>query len=231
MHYMASKSSFRHICENMVVPRDEYIERLLEDLRLTLGAPSFDRSWVTCLIVQVRKVVEHCRESGRARYGVLNLFCNWALHTKIDRDPHNIKLFFQAFDIKEGMEISEWFESEYFKQIVLLRGFRTSLDEFLEDHHLSDWLTKSTDDWYQFVHLYAEVVAAAPLQRKNAGVLPSEVAEVRLDRVKAPRMEQECVRVRVVLHDGRDYFSTHLFPLRDFSAEAIYKLQRPRFPA
>lgn len=219
-----------HLRNWEAVPQPEYVDRVSRELRRTLEKPTFDASWATYVLVQVRKIVEHHRESDKTRYAVLNLFCNWGLHIRIDRDPKNVHLFFQAFDIRDGMEIQDWLRSQYFEEFVLLRSFRSALDSFLEDHSLPDWLTKITDDWLQFVYLYAGVVGAAPLLDTKDGILPSEVTQLRMDRTKAENMAQEHVRVRVVLKDGKDYYSMHILPLRDFSAEWVYRYQRPRFP-
>jgi hypothetical protein len=197
-------------------------------LEAALNSPVFDEPWAVNLLVQIRKLVDSDRKTDRHAWGVVNLFCTWALHDELTRDKFNIELFFKAFDFRDGMELDAFFASDYFKNFVALQMFRSELVAFFEAHRLPTWLLDDTDHWLRFVYLYAGAVADAPLVYSANSILPEQLQELRLDRLSG--RPGEYVRTRARLKDGREYFSMHLIPLRGDMPEPIFSYLRRRYP-
>jgi hypothetical protein len=194
-----------------------------------LGNPVFDESWAVNLLVQIRKTIDSDREKNPHAWSIVNLFCTWAVHNELTRDKFTIGLFFKAFDFRDGMELGDFFASEYFRNFVALHKFRRELASFLKKHGLPTWLMEDTDDWLRFVYLYAGAVADAPIAYSPNGILPEELQELRLDRL-SDRSGLEYVRTRARLKDGRDYFSMHLLPLLGDMPEPLFAYLRRRYP-
>jgi len=197
-------------------------------LQVALNKPVFYESWAVNLLVQIRKLIDSDRKKNPRAWGVVNLFCTWALHDELTRDKFNIELFFKAFDFHDGMELEAFYASEYFKNFVALHMFRNELAVFLKAHGLPTWLVDDTDDWLRFVYLYAGAVADAPLVYSAAGILPEQLADLRLDRIEG--RTGQYVRTRARLKDGREYFSMHLIPLRGDMPEPVFSYLRRRYP-
>jgi hypothetical protein len=198
-------------------------------LHALLGNPVFDESWAVNLLVQIRKIIDSDRKKKTHAWSVVNLFCTWALHSELTRDKFTIALFFKAFDFRNGMEMEDFFASEYFRNFVALHMFRRELASFLKEHGLPTWLVDETDEWLRFVYLYVGAVADAPIAYSPNGILPEELQELRLDRL-SDRSGLEYVRTRARLKDGRDYFSMHLIPLLGDVREPLFAYLRRRYP-
>lgn len=159
----------------------------------------------------------------------MNFFCTRAMHNELTRDKFTIGLFFNAFDLRDGMELEDFFTSGYFREFVALRKFRLELASFLQEHGLATWLVEDTADWLRFVYLYAGAVADAPITYSSKGILPKDLQELRLDRL-SDRSGTDYVRTRARLKDGRDCFSMHLIPLRGDIPEPLFTYLRKRYP-
>ena len=197
-------------------------------LEAALQKPVFEESWVVNLLVQARKLIDSDRRSDPHAWGIVNLFCTWALHDKLTRDKFNIELFFKAFDFRDGMDLEAFFASKYFKNFVALHMFRSELATFLKAHSLPTWLVDDTEHWLRFVYLYAGAVADTPLIFSAGGILPEQLQELRFDRLSG--RAGEYVRTRARLKDGREYFSMHIIPVRDDVPEPLFSYIRRRYP-
>jgi hypothetical protein len=200
------------------------LQPFVDRLRDAIQGLTFSEAGVLKVLVEARKTIDLSSTTPPA-YEVVELFCDWALHTTIDRGTIRIRRFFQSFDITDGMSMQQWFESKYFGQFVLLRGFRKAFAQLLNDNGLPTRLVDDDEAWFEFVYLYAGVVASTPILDSKNGALPGDVAKLQLDRLADSTSRLESVRVRVTLKDGRDYFSMHLLPLRRLLPDAVYQYQ------
>ena len=194
-----------------------------------LANPVFDESWVVNLLVQIRKTIELDRRTEPRSWSVVNLFCTWALHDDLSRDKFTIGLFFRAFDVRDEMDLEQFFASDYFKSFVTLDKFRRELTAFLGEHNLPTWLVEQTDDWLRFVYLYAGAVADTPITNSSKGILPESLQELRLDRL-SDGSGLDYVRTRARLENGQDYFSMHQIPLLGETPASVFSYLRSRYP-
>lgn len=73
---------------------------LIEKIRTTLELyPSIGENDIRSLMILVRKCLERMPESERSQYLVLNLFCNWAVHTKITQSTTGLRILARINDI------------------------------------------------------------------------------------------------------------------------------------
>jgi len=157
---------------------------VLDKLRAVLSGPIDTEPLVVYVMVEVRKVIEHLKESKQ--YPELWFFCNWTLHTKIDQEVPAIlrELELIIDQILQNPESSSYMEP--LSKAISLGRLRRALKGFasawaLPTAHFDDPLA-----WQQFSRLYAEVVREMPLGSKNAplkGVLEFRITRDRVREV------------------------------------------------
>ncbi len=144
--------------------RDSIVEKLDQETRLVLRR----ESQVLYIVAEIRKVIEHERERAPTAYEVLELFCNWALHIRISRksNAERIRLFFAAFDMKDGMSMHDFFRTEFFNRMMQLSVLRCEMRRFLMDHGLPCTLVNEHKSWSAFIYLYTSIVSEVPTEHE-----------------------------------------------------------------
>jgi hypothetical protein len=179
------------------------IDKLQEELRLPLKR----ESQVLYLMAEIRKYLEH---EKRKSFPLLQFFCNWALHIKIDK-PHNagnVAIFLKAFDFKSGMSLKDYLASNFFKEIIHLSILRTELKRFLANYHLPTTVTEAHQQWSAFLYLYTSIVAEVPLEYSKGDSLPHGVTKLEITRFgPLPSMEQKMTRWAVTIKGAKRPFA------------------------
>ena len=188
-------------------------DSIIEKLRTELALPFRRESQVLYVMAEIRKVIEHAREHHAKAYEVLELFCNWALHTSISRKSNadRIRLFFAAFDMKEGMTFEEYFQSDFFNQLMQLTALRRELASFLADHNLPSTPIQEHREWAAFIYLFTGIVAEIPLQYTKGDLLPDDVESLTITRIPQPATPQMLTRWAVKLQNGKEFSGATLY--------------------
>jgi hypothetical protein len=162
-------------------------------------------SQVVYLLAEIRKLIEHERETDPECYDILELFCNWALHISISRKSNadRIRLFLRSFDMRDGMEVVDHLNSAFYNEIMHLEAFRRELEKFLHDHQLPCDIVHCYKTWSGLIYLYTSVVAEVPLQYSRGDLLPKEVEELVIAHMpRTPPTPDRMVRWTVKLKCG-----------------------------
>lgn len=105
--------------------RDEIIEKLNNHL----GKSEYQEIDTVYLFVQVRKLLEH--SSAFDRYPVLQFYCNWVVHTKLDRINSQPALFKLIDDLNKAVALLKM--GSGFKDNALSRLSNAISDKKLRD--------------------------------------------------------------------------------------------------
>lgn len=183
------------------------LDSIFEKLRNELARPIRRESQVLYIFAEVRKLIEHEQERDEHAYEVLEFFCNWALHITISRksSADKIRLFLQAFDMKEGMELSEWYGTEFFQRIMHLGILKKELGDFLHERNLPCDIVHDFRRWSGFIYLYTAVVAEVPLRYAKDDLGPTEVEELTIQHQPTGTGPQKIVRWFVRLKNGEKF--------------------------
>ncbi|MDP3997628.1 MAG: hypothetical protein Q8P73_03980 [bacterium] len=119
---------------------------------------------VVYLFVEIRKILEN--ESNP--YKDLRFFCNWVIHSRLDRE-RTTKLLSALLDrdintSKSGHENARTLiklNKDFFNQNKL----RVSLKEFLENYHLPIWIVGNS--WKSFCKLLLEIISDNQIEFPN----------------------------------------------------------------
>jgi hypothetical protein len=186
------------------------LNNIIEKIRPYLSRPLQSECEVVYVMAEIRKVLEQHDASGLPRLNVLNLFCNWALHTASYKDSTNIKVYFSAYDLKSDMTPEEFLDSRFFKEIMNLAIMKKELGEFLNIHRLPDVLLKC-EQWSNFVDLYTGVVSEVPMRYTKNDLLPDEIEDIMLMKIDHGNELQPFARWTVQLKNGRVFSEDILY--------------------
>jgi hypothetical protein len=183
-------------------------------------------SQVLYMVAEIRKFIEREKDEGRKDYPLLECFCNWALHIRVDW-PHNaanIRVFLQAFDFKDGMSLEAYLASKFFQDIMQLNVLREELKRFLRDRDLQYNLVDGLNWWASFIYLYTSIVSEVGMEYTKGDLLPEEVQELKLYRMEQRATPQKMVRWNIKLKNGKEYNGSTLYGEYRNSANHIYRM-------
>jgi hypothetical protein len=115
---------------------------------------------VVYFLVGIRKLIEHSEQPGH--WLPLQFFCDWAVHTKLTRQP----AFELLRDIDEAIERGETNDQAVARigRTFSLDAFRDDLIHFLIHHDLPTTAVGTMVPWRTFLRLYLSVVSDCPIQ-------------------------------------------------------------------
>ena len=130
---------------------------IIEKIRgLLTTLPISDEPRTVYLLAQVRKVFEHDRPLRQA-LPTLQFYCNWALHTKLDR--LSAEMFLNAVDPVLTLVGDHTYEAQQMLDALLtLNAFRAELRLFLTHNGLEASISDNDEYWRTFVQTYSRVV-------------------------------------------------------------------------
>ncbi len=136
--------------------RHAIIEKLDAELRKGIET----EAQVVYVLVEIRKLIEHSEH--RPRYLPLQFYCDWALHTTLDRAPAR-EFLGEINDAIERKETNEQVAARIGRKFSM-DVFREELIHFLIDHHLPVDPIRTSAPWITFLRCYLEVISDSPLQ-------------------------------------------------------------------
>jgi hypothetical protein len=143
---------------------------IIRKLGIEFGKGITTEAQVVYLMAGIRKLLEQREEQEQEQepYEYLNFYCDWALHSRMDRRmAQKILKSFDAANIhlREGREIED-LPSELrteLEHISKLSHFEREFRTFLQKNELPTLEARSPDGWVHFLSLYARVVEDCPL--------------------------------------------------------------------
>jgi hypothetical protein len=168
------------------------IQRVL-DRRIT------NEMQVVYLLVELRKLMD--QEAYQDQ--ILRMFCNWAVHTTLEKRGDGSTLILGEFDdfiaeLRERKTLAA-------KRAHMSFGtFREALIRYFEHFGLSAKFADSLEGWKRFFSLYASVVSECPIVFTAAKRELKYIKRVELQRVSRGIIVKEwpVLYWRVTFHDG-----------------------------
>lgn len=135
---------------------------ILEKLNKEFGRDINEECQVVYILSRIRKILEI--KNQKEKYKLLNLYCNWSLHSKLDRRSATVflaDLFEQDIDCeKDGKENATRLISKHSK-LFKLSSLKQEVGSFIEDNNLSlDWIGKN---WTSFIKILLEIIKDCPI--------------------------------------------------------------------
>lgn len=133
-------------------------DAIIEKLRKILPTPPDHEAATVYALVEIRKYLE--REHWQPRFRELIFFCDWVVHTELDRK--GAKNALAVLDTRlASLDLNNLAKPGYDQGVhrfLLFEVLREQLARLLTETHLPDLWTRHPAAWYAFVKHYAEVV-------------------------------------------------------------------------
>lgn len=136
------------------------IPDLLSKLTGALAKPVRTECQVVYLMVELRKLMD--RQDATQHYPVLRLFCDWTVHTNIDRNRAAEPLIREFDNAVESVRGGNGMPLQ-FLDFLSLSHFRQQFRKFLDANGLPKAVVDDGDAWTRFLDLYSDVVSDCPI--------------------------------------------------------------------
>lgn len=157
--------------------RPVIVEKLEQYLRQEMSTEAA----VVYFLVEVRKLMEH--DNSKGTYPVLNFYCNWVVHTKLDASPIAERII-RLMDDMNAYIVSKSNAPVSVDDLVALldqSALQKELGAFLNHAGLPSSVCDSQASWNTFQRLLGSVIQDAPLYvRKDKKQLTRFVESVSL---------------------------------------------------
>jgi len=131
--------------------KSQIIEKLSKKLSESLSSEAD----VVYVLSRTRKIIEI--DNLKESYGVLNFYCNFALHSKIDRIPKKIHDMF--IKIKDGGV----YPNNYTKTIIGFEDFHKDFQKFIKEKELPEYIYKTAGEIKKFNNLLTAIYSDTPV--------------------------------------------------------------------
>jgi len=144
----------------------------------------------------VRKILE--QENLKEKYANLNFYCNWALHSKLDKSAKRIIKTFEAVHLhycENGPDANLPSElSRQMQDIARLDLFQAELLDFLTEFDLPQLDSIKPDAWVYFMHLYARIIRDCPLVGDESYTIVKELV-TNIEFAREIIHNEQCFRI------------------------------------
>jgi hypothetical protein len=140
------------------------MRRSVSRLRETLAGLTGQRlapEHVSRVVQWTRHVIEE--RQAQAFFPVLNLYCNWLQHPKIDRSHTGDQILAEIDDILFVRKKVTTFSPEAIQSTIGVQGLRLELTALLKADNLRCDLVENDDCWKDFIRLVIRDLCAKPL--------------------------------------------------------------------
>lgn len=140
---------------------DSHIKQKIDSIL----SSSMTESDVCYLMVLIRKFIENLPAREGKKFATLEFYCNWSVHTKIDRSLQALKLLSKGNSViyklrrvpNNNLIIKE------ITKIVTLMILKEEIKKFFKEFDINDNLTEHNDKWVNFVKCFIEIILGVPL--------------------------------------------------------------------
>jgi hypothetical protein len=121
---------------------------ILDKLNVELEKDITSECQVVYILSRIRKYLEF--DNKRQEYKYLNFYCNWAMHTQIDRTEPMVDELVAFINNKD----KGFLNFDYFKNDLL---------KFLKEKDLSTKVIDDAPNFYRFINLLIDIYTDTPL--------------------------------------------------------------------
>jgi hypothetical protein len=129
------------------------------------------------MLVETRKYIETRADDFQARYELLKMYCDWAVHIELHSNRHLIEMLKTFDEDVSGSSI----DTRAFLKYSTLTEFKEEFGRFLREVGLQD-ITADVPKWRRFLRDYSEVVAECPLYTNRKGARLQNIRKISLQK-------------------------------------------------
>jgi hypothetical protein len=139
-----------------------YINQVAAKLRAIEQEDAFHEDTVLSLLVLIRQHLETNRL--KQKYKITNFYCNWCLHSSLNREP--IKEILQEIS-KVVEDKEEMLLNDRINEIISIQRLRQELVEIVASDGISSSLFSTYRGWQAFLRVMLKSLLNKPIQRTD----------------------------------------------------------------
>lgn len=172
---------------------------IIEKIRVILTGPIIGESQVSHFFALVRKLLEGLSRPERDQYPLLGFYCDWALHTKIDRSEHGAAILERVHKVviahmakKDNSTMAEDLSA-----VLSFDALGVQLNDFL--YLYADLQKIEEVDWIGIIPILAEIISSCPvtISPERGGVLRQFMNRIISQPIKDGSVVQEIAIVKI----------------------------------
>jgi hypothetical protein len=175
-------------------------DELIFKIQGVLSQPITQEMQVVYLLVELRKLMD--REAYQD--SVLRMFCNWVVHTKLERRAEGSEIILTEFDeIITGLLERNAARTTHFEHLSFDK-FRKALARCFDAFNLSAPFIREDGKYVEFVHLYSSVLGECPIVFSASKTPLKHVEKIELQGFCEGILVNELpvLQWRITLNDG-----------------------------
>lgn len=144
---------------------------IIEKLDIELSQQITSERQVVYILVEIRKLME--RNNDTEKYFALNFYCDWAMHTKLDRlgatrIVERFNKYQELIELTQSTPNATVPQSDLqllpqLEETLRLQKFRQQFAEYLKGNDLPDDIARDDGAWTNFLSYYFHVIEDCPL--------------------------------------------------------------------
>lgn len=143
------------------------VSEILEKLNREINKKIFEESQVVYILSRIRKYLE--TKELKRKYKYLNFYCNWALHSRINRTEPVSEIL---RDFNNGIDNGKFLKFEY---------FYNDFKSFLDDEKLNSEIILENENYLRFINLLLDILSDTPVE-----FYPDDKKKIILNKPKVP---------------------------------------------
>jgi len=152
---------------------NKYINQVVAKLGAIEQAGAFHEDTVLALFALIR---QHLEANGlKQKYWITNFYCNWCLHTSLDRSP--AREFLQEISEVVADE-KETLLNDRINEIISIPRLRKELVEIVTSVGVSSSLFSKYTGWQAFLRVFLKSLLVKPIQRMDQLVIGKFVQQL-----------------------------------------------------
>lgn len=172
---------------------------IVEKIKKILAGPAIDESHVTHLFTLVRKLLEQQSVEDRNKFQLLEFYCNWILHHRIDRSEQGAMIVERIHQVVID-HMAKKDNSAMASDLTAVLSFDAlgkQLDDFLFQY--ADGQKIETATWIAVVPILAEIISSCPvtISPNRGGILKQLLEKIRLQPINDRSVVQEVAIVKI----------------------------------
>ena len=137
-------------------------DKIITKLKLALSEPIKKECQIVYIIAEIRKLLE--KKGIKSDYSVLNFYCNWVLHSAIDKVEPEIQELIEEIERTFFSANRDIFIPE---KILNFELFRKDFQEFISRFGINYNIEKG---WIVIRRLFIDIISDCPLKIKNGSI-------------------------------------------------------------
>ena len=199
---------------------DCYLEKLSSMVREINNKRAFHQHSIFKLIVHIREYLE--KNNLKNTYSVTNFYCNWFLHSKIDRNQKAREMLIDLNDIINDNQ--ENHPNDRINEIISLQKLRKELVLIFEPTGIRPIIFHTHKGWKSFLGVFLENLINKPIKLERTLEFGNYISEFKFVRPEYSKEFEEFCKEEGINKNGI-YWQITVSPINHFISGPLVNVE------